>query len=206
MQVNEIKFGINKFPSCPFIWYYDQFALKILSSKKYNNIDDLNLNDNVKKSLTKTLLLLVKYDTDFYEINQELIQGTIAIIPDSWESLLCESPSISFHSWYFSKIKKTDIMTSEKFSLKIFTGLFTSENNITPNKDNSNDNNIDTISINTCTQKTISVHNMKLSPKLDNSFIIQFDKLEKNKITFVSVGFCSKIKKACITLHNLTKT
>ena len=116
MQVNEIKFGVNRLPSCPFVWYYDQFALKILSSKKYNNIDDLNLNDYIKKSLAKTLSLLVKYDIDFYEINQEIIQDTRDDVPDTWESLLCESPSISFHSWYFSKIKKNDIMTSEKFS------------------------------------------------------------------------------------------
>ena len=201
MQVNEIKFGINNLPSCPFIWYYDQFALKILLSKKYNDINDLNLNDGIKKSLAKTLSLLVKYDIDFYEINQEIIQDTSDIVPDTWESLLNEPPSISFHAWYFSKIKKNDVMTSEKFSLKIFTGLFTCENNIIPNKDN----NMDTISINTCTQKTICVHNMKLSPKLDNSFIIQFDKLIQNKLSFVSVAFCSKIKKACITLHNLTK-
>lgn len=195
--MNTIKFGQHDLPCYPFIWKYDSYPLNILSAIKHESVSDTSIPDVLNKivNITNFLItfnLLKRYKIDFYEVNQEL--------PENYSGELL---NISFHSWYFNAFsnlfKQPDVMTSEKFKTDIFSGIFINdEARLSPGTEN----NILKTSVNTCELRSLSVHNMELSPQFDNSFSLT--KVGKDKISFVSVVFCPKFnKKACITLHNL---
>ena len=189
-RMETVKFGEIELPCHPFVWIYDQYLLKILSSNKYENADIILSKFKNKNDILQTLNLIKNYSKDFYEVTQE-----IENLPST------EFLNISFHSWYFSKYGKSNVMTSEYFKTNIFTGIFifTDDTIISPKIEND----VNMTSINTCDMRKISVHNIKLSPKSDNSFLL---KEMTKEASFVSVAFCPKLKKACITLHNIIIT
>lgn len=195
-----IKFGEQYLPIHPFIWCYDRYIPTIDSAKKYDSIDNLKLSENIQKKMSQSMKIINKYTCEFYEVTQEILEQINPF-------------HISYHSWYFSKLTKSVAgidMTNEKFKVKIFSGLFSDDDSIIPILQDTPQGKSQTIQINTCDLRLVHVHNNRLSPKADNSFVIIFEKIatdnstnKNKKISFVTIGFCSKLKVACVTLHHL---
>lgn len=185
MDNDSIYFHYNFLPNHPFIWIYGNFMLPLLSSKKLESIDNFPKNI-ISDEFYKILEMLTNYKIDFYEVTQNFNDN---------DTLL----NISFHTWYFSNINNSNDMSNIRFKLRLFSGIY-----IENNEDNKiilnikESDNTSGIPLNTTELRWCSVHNNKLSPEFDNSF-----KINKNDISFISVVYCTKIKKACITLHNL---
>ena len=187
MSSHMIKFGEIELAAHPFIWDYDEDILyPILKSQKLKSFDDIDF-DNPK--LHKILDLIRSYDIEYYYVKQTMFKET-------------KISYVSFHSWYFSQISDKTNMTRSNFNVTVLTGLFTEKDNDLISENNKIMRS--GIKINGTNKNDIHVHNTKLSPCYDNSFVINISDIKDNsKITFITVLICNKLRKCCLTKHVL---
>jgi len=182
-----IKFGDIELPLHPFIWDYDEDILyPIIKSKKMNSFEDLKFNNSRLQTILK---LISAYDIEYYCVKQTIFKET-------------KISYVSFHSWYFSQISNKTNMTRCKFNVTVMTGLYAEKDEKTIFE-----NNIKHrvgLTINGMSKNDVYVHNTKLSPCYDNSFVLNMaDAKDDKKIILVTVIICNKIKKCCVTKHIL---
>ena len=177
-NVANIKFAEIELPACPFVWSYNEYLFPITETK---------ILDASSFKMPKEFADVFKnYTTDYFSVKQKLFKENNRVY-------------ISFHSWYFSKISKLDDMTRSQFKMKIYSGLFADNtNNIYLQTDKNG------IPINCIEERTIHVHNKRLSPGNSNTVTFDLGRLPDTKnIEFVTITFNNKIKKCCVTRHYL---
>ena len=182
-----ITFGEIKLPVHPFIWDYDEDILyPITESKKYKSYCELEFESSC---LSIVLDFIDSYDIEYYRIKQSMFKD------DNKKAVY-----VSFHPWYFTKISDSTTMTRTKFNVTLLSGLYTRDSNIIKSNKGG-------LAINKTNRNDIHVHNTKLSPCRDNSFVLNTSELKENSIvSFITVVICNKLKKCCVTRHDLVIT
>mgnify|MGYP000606117580 CR=1 FL=1 len=191
-----IYLGQQHLPEHPFVWQYNKQMLPIIKSieLKSENISYDTIHPNFTKIVD--ILKKQKYVINFYEVQQK------ACCDDNIYY-------ISFHTWYAKNVCHKNNLTYEKIHDTIYSGIFTKYDEFTTSQSNEfitykkPEKKYESILINDCQLTTISVHNKKLSPSYDNSFIITTNPTTNHKISFVSLVFYPNSKLACITLHDI---
>jgi hypothetical protein len=186
---NNILFNGISLPKCPFLWNYpNQFIHPIIEYYQTDFTNDLdNIISNITNESDKDKIK--KFKKDYFEIKQKILL----------DKSMCDKINLSFHSWYFSKISKSDDMTKIEFNIPLDTCIVHGSNVFGPTYIKQ-----DEILINEFTKRKIRIHDKKLSPANSNTFCIQNIKennLENNQIDFYSICFDTKIKRCVITHH-----
>jgi len=186
----------NELPVCPFVWIYDKIIFPINSMiilPQNEQIFDKVNNNKLINELDK----YKHYKHYIYEIEQEFIN-----IDDKSNYV-----NISFHSWFYTTMntpntsnvsnKNKRNMKHNKIHTTLLSGLFTYYDDNCIEQINEK-----TLSINSINKMNLSIHNNKLSPKIDNLFKININNTN-NKIKFVSVCINEQLQQICITSHTI---
>lgn len=195
----------NELPVCPFVWIYDKIIFPINSMiilPQNEQIFDKVNNNKLINELDK----YKHYKYYIYEIEQEFIN-----IDDKSNYV-----NISFHSWFYTTMNVSNVSNKNKRNTKrnmkhnmkhnkihttLLSGLFTYCDDNCIEQINEK-----TLSVNSINKMNLSIHNNKLSPKLDNLFKININNSNNNsdnKIKFVSVCINEQLQQICITLHTI---
>jgi len=161
-------------PMCPFLWLYNNFIFKIEFAQKVTQ-NELQLDNSLCE-------IIKQYECDFYIVEQEILNTNEKNI---------KFANISFHSWLFSKLNTDNDMTNKKLNIEIMSALFTYDNKIKQYDKYG-------IEINSFAKRRVHIHNNRLSPKFDNTVLLE-TKPEK----FISICVEKKTNKCCVTLHKL---
>lgn len=162
-----INFNNIALPKCPFLWNYEnQYLYPIIDCTQVNFADNL---DNIMSKIIdedNNLEKLKKFKMDYFEIKQNILL----------DNDVSNKINISFHSWYYSKISRSDDMTKVEFNIPIETCIVSGldNNDIIDGKKYGKKYEIksDEILIGKFTKRKIRVHDKKLSPANSNTFYI----------------------------------
>lgn len=180
-----IIFNSIELPKCPFLWNYEnQYLHPIIEYSKIVDSEIIDgINEYVEKNLKNNVDKIKKIKKDYWIIKQKIL------FSKSEENKI----NLSFHSWYYSKISKSNDMTKIDFNIPLNTCILTDSLNIKE----------DEIKINELTKRKIIVHNKKLSPSNSNTFYIceHSPNLIPSQLEFYSVCWDGEIKQCVITKH-----
>jgi hypothetical protein len=107
-----IIFNHIEIPQCPFLWNYEnQFihpVIKYMRVDLKQKLDDLLTNINNVQNVEK----IKKFKKDYFQIEQKILLD---------KSIGENKINLAFHSWYFSKISKSNDMTKTEFNMPLET-------------------------------------------------------------------------------------
>ena len=130
IKLSYINHYLNiKFPPIPFLWHYDDFALPfpIYGIKKISIYKLKNLLNNQNKIFNKLISGTNDKNCDIYILAQYKKEKVIYNETSNQNELY-----ISYHSWLYNNLTKSEIIKNEKINLKFrfLTGIFSIDGNI----------------------------------------------------------------------------